>query len=64
MGNTFVLIFVLLNLNQMTKYIDFFIGHNGNCEWIDDFLVNDEEVFIDDSGVQPLIKKLEQLNRQ
>ncbi len=61
MGNTFVLIFVLLNLNQMTKYIDFFIGHNGNCEWIDDFLVNDEEVFIDDSGVQPLIKKLEQL---
>ncbi len=45
----------------MEKYIDFSIDYDGNCECVDDFLVNNEEVTIDDSDVQPLIEKLEQL---
>jgi hypothetical protein len=45
----------------MNKYIDFSIDHNGNCEWIDDFLVNNEEVMIDETDVQPLIEELKKI---
>lgn len=45
----------------MTKYIDFSIDYDGNCECVDDFLINDEEVSIDDSDVQPLIDELEKV---
>ena len=42
----------------MKKYIDFSIDYDGNCECVDGFLINDEEVSIDDSNVQPLINEL------
>jgi hypothetical protein len=46
----------------MTKYIDFSIDYDGNCECVDDFLINDEEVSInDDSDVQPLIDELQKV---
>ena len=46
----------------MTKYIDFSIDYDGNCECVDDFLINDEEVSInDDSDVQPLIEELQKV---
>ena len=45
----------------MTKYIDFSIDYDGNCESVDEFLINDEEVSIDDSDVQPLIDELEKV---
>jgi hypothetical protein len=46
----------------MTKYIDFSIDYDGNCECVDDFLINDEEVSInDDSDVQPLIEGLQKV---
>jgi hypothetical protein len=46
----------------MTKYIDFSIDYDGNCECVDDFLINDEEVSInDDSDVQPLIEVLQKV---
>jgi len=46
----------------MTKYIDFSIDYDGNCECVDEFLINDEEVSInDDSDVQPLIDELEKV---
>jgi hypothetical protein len=45
----------------MTKYIDFSIDYDGNCECVDELLINDEEVSIDDSDVQPLIDELEKV---
>lgn len=45
----------------MTKYIDFSIDYDGNCECVDDFLINNEEVSIDDSDVQPLIEELQKV---
>lgn len=45
----------------MEMYIDFSIDFNGNCEWIDDFLVNNEEVYIDEEDVQLLIDELEKV---
>ncbi len=46
----------------MEKYIDFSIDYDGNCECVDEFLINDEEVSInDDSDVQPLIDELEKV---
>lgn len=45
----------------MTKYIDFSIDYDGNCESVDEFLINDEEVSIDESDVQPLIDELEKV---
>jgi len=46
----------------MNKYIDFSIDYNGNCERIDDFLVNNEEVMIDETDVEPLIEELKKID--
>lgn len=43
------------------SYIDFSIDYNGDCEYVDDFIVNNEEVEIDDEDVNPLIKKLQEV---
>ena len=45
----------------MKNYIDFSIDYDGNCECVDEFLINDEEVSIDESEVQPLIDELEKV---
>jgi len=46
----------------MKKYIDFSIDYDGNCERIDDFIVNNEEVMIDETDVQPLIEELKKVD--
>lgn len=45
--------------NKTKKYIDFSIDYDGNCECVDDFLVDDVPLDIDESEVQPLIEKLQ-----
>ena len=45
----------------MKNYIDFSIDYDGNCESVDEFLINDEEVSIDESEVQHLIDELEKV---
>ena len=43
------------------SYIDFSIDYNGDCESVDDFVINDESVTIDDEDVNPLIEKLQEV---
>lgn len=44
----------------MKKYIDFSVDYDGNCESVDEFIVNGGIVNIgDESNVQPLIEKLQ-----
>ena len=45
----------------MTKYIEFSIDYNDNCECVDEFIVNGEPVEIDDCDVQPLIDELKKV---
>ena len=40
-------------------YIDFSIDYNGDCECVDDFVVDDEIIQIDDEDVESLIEKLQ-----
>ena len=45
----------------MTKYIDFSIDYNGECESVDTFLIDDTVQTIDEKDVQPLIDELEKV---
>jgi hypothetical protein len=44
------------------KYIDFSIDHNGNCDRIDDFIVDNKDVVINETDVQPLIEELKKID--
>ena len=39
-------------------YIDFSIDYNGECECIDDFVIDNQDVEIDDVDVNPFISRL------
>jgi len=43
------------------SYIDFSIDFNGECECVDDLVINDESVTIDDEDVNPFIEKLQEV---
>ncbi len=42
-------------------YIDFSIDYNGDCECVDEFVVDNEVVQIDDEDVESLIEKLQKV---
>jgi len=42
-------------------YIDFSIDYNGECECVDDFVIENEEVSIDDDVLNPLIHQLSRM---
>ena len=44
------------------SYIDFSIDFNGECECVDDLVINDESVTIDDEDVNPFIEKLQEVD--
>ena len=39
-------------------YIDFYIDYNGECECVDDFVIDNQDVEIDDVDVNPFISRL------
>ena len=45
----------------MKKYIDFSFDHDGVCECVDDFIVDDESFEIWETDVQPLIEELKKI---
>ena len=42
-------------------YIDFSIDYNGECECVDDFVIENEKVSIDDDVLNPLIHQLSRM---
>ena len=42
-------------------YIDFSIDYNGDCECVDEFVVDNEVIQIDDEDVESLIEKLQKV---